>query len=87
MKLGLSARYFLVEKQEVVVTRTLPDIPDELMEEARKTLVPRATKAETVRVALREMVRRRKLEETMARLDAGALRDLDDPDVVNSAPR
>lgn len=69
------------------MTRTLLDIPDELMEEARKTLGPRATKAETVRVALREMVRRRKLEEMMARLDAGALSDLDDPDVVRSAER
>ncbi|HWE68925.1 MAG TPA: type II toxin-antitoxin system VapB family antitoxin [Acidimicrobiales bacterium] len=69
------------------MTRTLLDIPDDLMEEARKTLGPRATKAETVRVALREMVRRHKLEEMMARLDAGALSDLDDPDVVRSAQR
>jgi Arc/MetJ family transcription regulator len=73
--------------QEVVVAKTLLDIPDELMEEARKTLGPRATKAETVRVALKEMVRRHKLEEMMARLDAGSLSDLDDPEVVRSAQR
>jgi hypothetical protein len=62
------------------MTKTLVDIPDELMG-------PRAAKAETVRAALGELVRRRKLEEVMARLDGGTLRDLDDPEVVRSAQR
>jgi Arc/MetJ family transcription regulator len=69
------------------MTKTLVDIPDELMDEARQLLGPAATKAETVRVALAEMIRHRKLRAMMDRLDAGALRDLDDPDVVRSAQR
>lgn len=69
------------------MTRTLVDIPDELMAEARRVMGPKATKAETVRVALGELVRRRKLEEMMARLDGGTLRDLDDPEAVRSAQR
>jgi Arc/MetJ family transcription regulator len=69
------------------VTRTLVDIPDELMEQARRVVGPNSTKAETVRVALAEMVRRHELRGMMARLDAGALRDLDDPEVIRSAQR
>jgi Arc/MetJ family transcription regulator len=69
------------------VTRTLVDIPDELLEEARSLLGTGTSKAETVRVALAEMVRRRKLAAMMDRLDAGTLGDLDDTDVVRSAQR
>jgi Arc/MetJ family transcription regulator len=69
------------------MTKTLVDIPDELMAEARRVMGPRATKAETVRAALGELVRRHKLEEMMARLDGGTLRDLDDPEVIRSAQR
>jgi Arc/MetJ family transcription regulator len=72
---------------EVAVTKTLVEIPDELMEDARKAVGPKATKAETVRIALAELVRRRKLEAMMARLDEGALSDLDDPEIVRSAQR
>jgi Arc/MetJ family transcription regulator len=71
----------------VTVTRTLVDIPDELMEKARRVVGPGATKAETVRLALTEMVRRRELTEMMVRLDGGALKDLDDPEVIRSAQR
>lgn len=42
------------------MTRTLVDIPDDLMEEARALLGPGTTKAETVRTALAELVRRRR---------------------------
>lgn len=63
------------------------DIPDGLMAAARKVVGPNSTKAETVRTALAEMVRRRQLTEMMARVDAGALSDLDDPGVVRSAQR
>ncbi len=69
------------------MTKTLVEIPDELMDAARKAVGPKATKAETVRLALVELVRRRKLEAMMARLDEGALSDLDDPEIVRSARR
>jgi len=69
------------------MTRTLVDIPDELMDRARRVVGPKATKAETVRVALAELVRRRNLETMMDRLDGGALSDLDDPEVIRSAQR
>jgi len=69
------------------MTRTLVDIPDELMEQARRVVGPKATKAETVRTALAELVRRRNLEEMMTRLDGGALSDLDNPEVIRSAQR
>jgi Arc/MetJ family transcription regulator len=69
------------------VTRTLVDIPDELMDQARRVVGANATKAETVRVALADLVRRHELTEMMARLDEGALKDLDDPEVIRSAQR
>lgn len=70
------------------MARTLIDIPDELLAEARAILGPRATKAETVRRALSEMVRRHRQREAVEWLaSTDALADLNDPEVRGSARR
>jgi Arc/MetJ family transcription regulator len=70
------------------VARTLIDIPDELMAEAREVLGGNVTKAETVRRALAELVAKHR---QMAMIDwlesTRALDDLNDPAVRASARR
>jgi Arc/MetJ family transcription regulator len=68
--------------------KTLIDIPDDLMAEARAILGPNSTKAETVRRALSEMVRvhrQREAVEWFASTDS--LGDLNDPEVRDAARR
>jgi hypothetical protein len=70
------------------VAKTLIDIPDELLAEARAIVGENATKAETVRRALAEMVQRHRqlaMVEWLASTDV--LDDLNDPDVRASARR
>ncbi|MBI5502833.1 MAG: type II toxin-antitoxin system VapB family antitoxin [Deltaproteobacteria bacterium] len=57
--------------------RTTLDIPDELMEEARRVLGFKS-KTDAVIVSLRELVRRRRVEELMGLLGAIEL-DIDVP--------
>ena len=70
------------------MTKTLVDIPDDLMEAARAVIGKDATKAETVRTALREMVRRHR-QRTAIDWFAGTdvVADLRDPEVRASARR
>lgn len=64
------------------MTRTLVDIPDDLMEEARAVVGPNATKVETVTRSLREMVQRHRQLENIAWLaEADPLASLRDPEV------
>lgn len=70
------------------MTKTLVDIPDDLMEAARAVIGKDATKAETVRTALQELVRRhrqRTAVDWFAATDVVA--DLRDPEVRASARR
>lgn len=70
------------------MTRTLVDIPDELMEEARAIVGPNATKVETVVRSLREMVQRhRQLDTTAWLADDDPLASLRDADVRTAARR
>jgi Arc/MetJ family transcription regulator len=71
-----------------VVAKTLIDIPDELMAEARAIVGPDSTKAETVRRALTEMIRRHRQREAVEWLaSTDALGDLNDPEVRAAARR
>ncbi len=68
------------------MSRTLVDIPDELLAEARRIAGPGMSKAGTVRLALTEMVRRhRQLEAVEWFAESDALGDLNDPDVQKRA--
>lgn len=68
------------------MARTLVDIPDDLMENARRIIGPGATKAETVRTALELMVRRAHQTEALRWLaEADPLADLRDPDLKKRA--
>lgn len=71
---------------EVVVTKTLIDIDDAVLQRALQ-LSGIATKKGVVAVALEEMVRRLELEEYTEYVASGALDDLADPDVVRAAQR
>jgi NifU-like protein involved in Fe-S cluster formation len=70
------------------MTKTLVDIPDDLMEAARAVIGKDATKAETVRTALQEMVRRHQ-QRTAVDWFTGTdvVADLRDPEVRASARR
>jgi Arc/MetJ family transcription regulator len=68
------------------MSRTLVEIPDELLAEARRIAGPGASKAGTVRLALTEMVRRnRQLEALEWFAESDALGDLNDSDVRGRA--
>lgn len=70
------------------MSKTLVDIPDDLMAEARAIVGPNATKAETVRRALHEMVRRHSQQAAVEWLaSTDALGDLNDPEVRSAARR
>ncbi len=70
------------------MSRTLVEIPDELLAEARRIAGPGVSKAATVRLALMEMVRRhRQLETVEWFAESDALGDLNDPDVRKRARR
>lgn len=70
------------------MTKTLVDIPDELMEAAREALGPGASKAETVRTALAEFVRRRRQAATIDWFTGtDIIADLRDPAVREAARR
>lgn len=66
--------------------KTLVEIPDELMDAARRVLGPGATKAETIRRALELMVQhQRQLAAVAWFAEADPLRDLRDPEVRTRA--
>lgn len=68
------------------MTRTLVDIPDDLMEEARALLAPGTSKAETVRTALAELVRRRRQSAAVDFFsNVDIMADLRDPEVRDRA--
>jgi Arc/MetJ family transcription regulator len=70
------------------VARTLIDIPDDLLADARAVLGGNVTKAETVRRALTEMVRRHRQREAIEWFAAtDAVGDLNQPDVRAAARR
>lgn len=62
------------------------EIPDDLLDEARRIAGPGVSKAATVRLALIEMVRRhRQLEALNWLAESDATGDLNDPDVQGRA--
>jgi Arc/MetJ family transcription regulator len=68
------------------MSRTLVEIPDELLEEARRIAGPGVSKAATVRLALMEMVRRhRQLDALDWFAESDALGALNDPAVRGRA--
>lgn len=68
------------------MARTLVDIPDDLMERARRVIGPGATKAETVRTALEIMVRRARQTEALRWFaETDPLADLRDPSLRKRA--
>jgi Arc/MetJ family transcription regulator len=70
------------------MSKTLVDIPDELMAEARLALGPGTTKADAVRTALTNLVVRHRQEATIDWLVSDdPLADLRDPAVRSSARR
>ena len=70
------------------MAKTLIDIPDDLMAEARAIVGKDATKAETVRRALTEMVRQHRQRDAVEWLaSTDALDDLNDPEVKAAARR
>lgn len=70
------------------MSKTLIEIPDDLLDEARAVVGPNASKAETVRTALTQMVRRRRQAATLDWFAASdAIGDLNNPDVRRSARR
>ena len=70
------------------MTKTLVDIPDDLMEAARAVIGKDATKAETVRTALQELVTRHR-QRTAIDWFTGTdvVADLRDPEVRAAARR
>jgi len=90
---ALPQRYRLSDFNDIVdpfcgrvMSRTLVEIPDELLAEARRIVGPGASKAATVRLALSEMVRRhRQLEALQWFADSDALGDLNDASVRSRA--
>lgn len=70
------------------MTKTLVDIPDDLMADAQQALGPKTTKAQAVRQALVEMVQRHRQLAAIDWLETtDALGDLADPEVKAAARR
>jgi hypothetical protein len=78
--------YFL--GKVILMTKTLIDIPEDLMEAARAVIGKDATKAETVRTALQEMVQRHRQRTAVDWFtETDVVADLRDSEVRASARR
>jgi Arc/MetJ family transcription regulator len=70
------------------MTKTLIDIPDELLAEARSAIGEGTTKADAVRTALTELVRRHRQAQVLDWIvEADPLADLRNSEVRDSARR
>ena len=70
------------------MTKTLIDIPDELLAEARAVIGPNTTKADAVRTALAELIRRHRQRAVIDWVvETDPLADLRDPEVRAAARR
>src|SRR5438132_12838143 len=69
---------------EVMVSKTLIDIDDDLLAQSQEILGTK-TKKDTVNAALREVVRLKAVEEFIELARAGAFDDLLDPEIMERA--
>lgn len=70
------------------MTKTLIDIPDELLAEARAAIGEGTTKADAVRTALTELVRRHRQTQVLDWIvESDPLADLRNPEIRDAARR